>query len=93
LFISHGGKNTVRTEIELPPKFRGIVVAPKSEDLTVAGGEKAHITATKTFGGYVVTDEFETTPAIISPENYQVMRGVESALSRKSAKVFLLEGR
>ena len=92
LLISHGGKNTVRTEIELPPEFRGIVVAPKSEDLTVAGGEKAHITAMKTFGGYVVTDEFETAPAIISPENYQVMRGVESALSRKSAKVFLLEG-
>ena len=92
LLISHGGKNTIRTEIELPPEFRRIVVAPRSEDLAVAGGERANITATKTFGGYVVTDEFETTPAIISPDNYQVMRKVESALSRKSAKVFLLEG-
>ena len=36
LMISHGGKNTIRTEIELPPEFRRVVVAPKSEDLTVA---------------------------------------------------------
>ncbi len=92
LLLAHGGKNTIRTEVELPPEFRGIVVAPKSEDLTVAGGEKAHITAGKTFGGYVVTDEFETAPAIISPQDYQAMLKVESALSRKSSKVFLLEG-
>ncbi len=90
LLISHGGKNTIRTEIELPPEFCGIV-APKSEDLTVAGSEKARITAKKTFGGYTVTDEFETAPAIISPDNYQALLGVESALSRKSSKVFLLE--
>jgi transglutaminase-like putative cysteine protease len=91
LLISQGGKNTIRTEIELPSEFRRIVVAPKSEALTVAGSEKAHITARKTFGGYVVTDEFETAPAIISPDNYQAMLKVESALSRKSSKVFLLE--
>ncbi len=91
LLISHGDKNTVRTEIELPPEFRRIVVVPGSEDLTVAGDEKARITAKKTFGGCVVTDEFETTPAIISPENYQAIVKVESALSRKSSKVFLLE--
>jgi len=92
-FISHGNKNTIRTEIELPSEFRRIVVAPKSENLTVAGGEKAHITAEKTSGGYIVTDEFKTTPAIISPDNYHAMLGVESALSRKSSKVFLLEGK
>ncbi|MGD0743688.1 MAG: hypothetical protein ABSA45_00900, partial [Verrucomicrobiota bacterium] len=90
-FIAHGGKNTIRTEIELPSEFQRIMVAPKSEDFTVAGGEKARITAKKTIGGYTITDEFETTPAIISPDNYQAMRGVESALSRKSSKVFLLE--
>ena len=91
LLISQGGKNTIRTEIELPSEFPKVVVAPKNEDLTVAGSEKAHITARKTFGGYVVTDEFETAPAIISPDNYQAMLKVESALSRKSSKVFLLE--
>jgi len=92
LLISRSDKNTVRTEIELPPEFRRIVVVPGSEDLTVAGEEKARITAKKTHSGCVVTDEFETTPAIISPENYQAIVKVESALSRKSSKVFLLEG-
>jgi transglutaminase-like putative cysteine protease len=91
LLISHGGKNTIRTEIEMPPEFRGIVVAPKSDDFAVAGGERARITARKTSGGYVVTDEFDTAPAIISPDNYQALLGVESTLSRKSSKVFLLE--
>ena len=91
LFISQGGKNTIRTEVDLPPEFPRIVVAPKSEDFTVAGGEKARITARKTLGGYVVTDEFETAPAIISPDDYQAMLKVESALGRKSSKVFLLE--
>jgi transglutaminase-like putative cysteine protease len=91
LLISHGGRKTVRTEIELPPEFRRPVVAPKGEDLTVAGGEKARINTRKTFGGYVVTDDFETAPAIISPDDYQALRGVESALGRKSAKVFLME--
>jgi len=91
LLISHGGRNTVRTEIELPSEFRRTVVAPKGEDLTVAGGEKARINTKKTFGGYVVTDDFETAPAIISPDDYQALQGVESALGRKSSKVFLLE--
>ena len=32
-------------------------------------------------------------PAIISPDNYRALLEVESALSRKSSKVFLLEER
>ena len=93
LLISHGGQNTVRTEIELPPEFPKIVVAPGSEDLTVAGSERARVTAKKTFTGCVVTDEFETAPAIISPDNYRAIVNVESVLSRKSAKLYLLEGK
>ncbi len=92
LLISQGGKNIVRTEIELPSEFPRMVVAPQSENFTVAGGGKARITARKTSDGCTVTDEFETAPAIISPDNYQALRGVESALSRKSSKVFLLDG-
>ena len=93
LLLSHGGNNTVRTEIELPAEFHRIVVAPGSEVLTVAGGEEARVTSRKTFGGYAVTDEFETTPAIIGPHDYQTLLQVESALSRKSSKVFLLEAK
>ena len=90
LLIAQGGRNTVRTEIELPPELRRILVAPKNEELAVAGGEKARITARETFGGYTVTDEFETAPAVISPATYRALLGVESTLSRKSSKLFLL---
>ena len=37
LLISQGNKNTVRIEVDLPPDFPGVLVAPKSEDFTVAG--------------------------------------------------------
>jgi len=93
LLIAHSGRNTVRTEIELPAEFRRTVVAPKGEDFTVAGSETARVTTQKTFGGYVVTGDFETAPAVISPDDYQALRGVESVLGRKSSKVFLLEER
>jgi hypothetical protein len=49
------------------------------------------MTTQGTPGGCVVTDEFETAPAIVSPGSYQAMLKIESALGRKSSKVFLLE--
>ncbi len=49
------------------------------------------MTTKNTPGGCVITDEFETVPAIVSPRDYQAMLKVESALGRKSSKVFLLE--
>jgi hypothetical protein len=39
----------------------------------------------------VLTDDFETSPAVISPRDYPAMLKVESTLEKKSAKVFLLE--
>jgi hypothetical protein len=38
-----------------------------------------------------MADDFETSPAIVSPRDYPAMLKVESALEKKSAKVFLLE--
>jgi transglutaminase-like putative cysteine protease len=90
LLIPQGNKNTVRIEVHLPPDFPRVLVAPKSENFA-ADAETARLTTRDTPGGCVVTDEFETAPAIISPDNYQAMLNVESALDRKSSKVFLLE--
>jgi hypothetical protein len=90
LLISQGNKNTVRIAVDLPPDFPKVLIAPKSENF-VAGAETAHMTTRDTFGGCVITDEFETAPAIVSPGGYQAMLKVESALDRRSSKVFLLE--
>jgi hypothetical protein len=38
-----------------------------------------------------MTDELETSPAIISPKDYSSILKVDSALEKKSSKVFLLE--
>jgi transglutaminase-like putative cysteine protease len=91
LLISQADKNTVRFEVDLPPDFPRVLITPKSGDFNVAGAETARLTTRATSGGYVITDEFETAPAIISPGDYQAILKVDSALGRKSSKVFLLE--
>jgi hypothetical protein len=90
LFISQGSQETIRTEITLPTDFHRIVIAPQSERLAAPGGT-AKITSTTTADQCVITDDLETTPAIIAPADYPALLKVESALRRKSAKVFLLE--
>ena len=91
LLISQRNKNTVQITVDLPPDFPRTLIAPKSANFNVANAETARVTSRETPGGYVITDEFETAPAIISPGDYQAMLKVDSALGRKSSKVFLLE--
>ena len=91
LLISQGSRNTVQIKVDLPPDFPRVLIAPKNEEFSVAGRETAHMTVKNTFDGCVITDEFVTAPAIVSPGGYQAMLKVESALDRKSSKVFLLE--
>ena len=90
LLIPQGSKNTVRVEVDLPPDFPRVLIAPKSENFA-AGAETARLATQATPDGCAITDEFETAPAIVSPADYQAMLKVESALGRKSSKVFLLE--
>ena len=90
LLISQGNKNTVHIEVDLPSDFPKVLIEPKSENF-VAGAETARMTTQNIPGGCDITDEFETAPAIVSPGDYQAMLKVESALGRKSSKVFLLE--
>jgi hypothetical protein len=42
-------------------------------------------------GKCFIAHEFETAPAIVRPEDYPAMLKLESSLSRKSSRVFLLE--
>jgi transglutaminase-like putative cysteine protease len=90
MLVPQGNKNTVRVEVNLPPDFPKVLVAPKSENYS-AGAGTARLTTQDTPGGCVVTGDFDTAPAIISPAGYQAMLNMESALDRKSSKVFLLE--
>jgi len=92
LYISWHGQNTVRTEIDLPPTFKRVDIAPKSQELTApGGGGLARVTSQDDGGKRVITHSFDTTPAIISPKDYAALLNLEAALGQKSSKVFLLE--
>ncbi|MGO8696910.1 MAG: DUF3857 domain-containing protein [Limisphaerales bacterium] len=92
LFISRHSENSVRTEIDWPAGFRHLVMAPKSETLDEPDGAgEARITSGGAAGKWVVTHQFETSPAIVNPKDYSAMLKVESALGRRGSKVFLLE--
>jgi transglutaminase-like putative cysteine protease len=83
---------SVRTEIQLPLGFRDVLISPLSESLDApGGGGKVRMTSESNGGKFVLTDNFETSPAVISPNDYPAMVKVESTLEKKSAKVFLLE--
>jgi hypothetical protein len=90
LYLSQTDRNTIRTEIELPPGFRHEVIVPQSRNLDVPdGGGSARIISTATPGKCVITDEFDTEPAIVKPDDYSAVLNIESTLERKSSKVFL----
>ena len=92
LYIAHQSERTVRTEIALPPGFPKVDIAPKTINLSVPDGAgQARITSTESDGKRVITHEFETSPAIVSPQDYPAILDVESALGQKSSRVFLLE--
>jgi hypothetical protein len=92
LFIDGEMDNTVRTEITLAPGFKHPVIAPPPGEFTMPdGSETAFITETNADGKYVITHEFKLAPSIVSPKDYPSMLKLESALSKKSSRVFLLE--
>ncbi len=92
LFMSGHSQNTVRTEIELPAGFRQVVIAPKSETFDGPGGSgRAMISCADADGKCVITHDFKTSPAIVDPKDYPAMLKIESALGKKSSRVFLLE--
>jgi hypothetical protein len=92
LMLSHEGTTSVHAEINLPLGFRDVLIAPRSESLDApSGGGKVRVTSAAETGKYVLTDESETSPAVISPQDYPAMVKVESTLENKSSKVFLLE--
>jgi transglutaminase-like putative cysteine protease len=92
LFLPAFSDNEVQAEIQLPPAFPQLVIAPEDEILNLpdgAGG--AFITRTNAPGKYDLHYRFETAPAIINPGDYPAVLKVESTLGQKSARVFLLE--
>jgi transglutaminase-like putative cysteine protease len=93
LFISGHNESTVRTEIQLPPNYKQVVIAPGGTELKAPdGGGVAKTVAKNEAGKFVLTHDFETYPAIIDPKDYAQLLKIESALGQKASRVFLLQG-
>lgn len=90
--LSQNETNSVRTEIELPPEFQKMIIAPKDENLVAPSDSgKASISSSTTPGKFILTDDFEIAPAVVSSQDYPALLNVESNLEKKSAKVILLQ--
>lgn len=92
LFIAHGGRHIVHTEIELPASFRHVVIAPGAEKLEGPDGcGTAAIEETDNGRKLSITHEFRIAPAIVPPSHYAALMKVESALGKEGNRVLLLE--
>ena len=90
--IAQQSSSLTSAEITLPPGFPDIVIAPTDKRLEAPSGcGKVAITATSTPGKFLLTENLETAPAIISPADYPALLTLEAGLKKKSASLFLLE--
>jgi transglutaminase-like putative cysteine protease len=91
LYLTEKTEHTTRIEMELPPNFQKVAIAPQNQTLAVPGtAGTAKVNVVVTGNKYIITDQLETSPAIIGPQDYPAMLKVESTLSNKSSKAFLL---
>jgi hypothetical protein len=92
LMIGAARRQTIHTVIALPPGFRRVVIAPRSQDLVASGGAgRVRIAARTAEGDWSVTQELSAEPSVVAPEDYAALLAVESALENKSSRLLLLE--
>jgi transglutaminase-like putative cysteine protease len=92
LYIGWRSDERFRTEIELPPTRRNLVISPRTRDIVEpAGGGAAHIAAALDHGRLILTYGMTVSPAIIPASRYEEVRSIEAALQQKSARVILVE--
>jgi hypothetical protein len=92
MYVPEKTETTLRTEINLPPGFPQVVIAPENATVEVpphAG--RAEVTVETAGSKSVIVDQLRTWPAIVSAEDYPSVLKVNAVLGKKSSKVFLLE--
>lgn len=91
MFVANKSQRTVRAEIELPAGFSQTEIAPGEGTFSAPGGSKVHISKSDADGKCVLTEQFESVPAIINAADYPKLVNIQSALGQKSTTTFLLE--
>ncbi len=92
LYVAREGERVVRTEIDLPPAFPKLAIAPVAADLRAPEESgSARISSRQDGRKFVMEHRYETSPAIVQPKDYPKMLKLEASLEKKSSKLFLLQ--
>jgi transglutaminase-like putative cysteine protease len=92
LYVAQRNQWGIKADIDLPAGFERVTVAPGTRrfESPKQSGE-AKVSAKQGKGKYSLVYEMKTAPAVVPAKEYPAMLKVESALARKSSRVFLLE--
>ena len=91
-FISQESTQKIQVEIELPPAYPMVDIAPGKEKFNEPDGAgTVRIATMKADGKFYVSFELNSRPAIITPADYPAAQGIESMLENPLSRVLLLE--
>ena len=91
LYLRNTWERTVRTVVELPAKYRNVVIAPKSIALAApAGAGVAEISTTQSADRFIITHRLKSSPAIVAAADVPAVQSLESALENKASRLLLL---
>jgi hypothetical protein len=92
LFVAGRQQRNIRTEIQLPKRFRQMVIAPAPLNLTAPEDSgKAQVSSKQDGSKVIIEHQFSTTPAILDAKDYPALLQLETALEKKASRLFLLQ--
>jgi transglutaminase-like putative cysteine protease len=92
LLIPNRHEEVVRTEVQLPPEFSHLLIAPRTRtNETAATAGQFSITLSGSGDHFTITDTLERSPAIVSSVDYPQLVRAESELENKSSRLLLFE--
>ena len=90
-YLSDGSRSTVSAEVELPPGFQRMVIAPRRKTLTATAGVARISAVQKAEGKWLFADQLESKPSLVNPRDYSALLHMESELRQKTGRLLLLE--
>ena len=90
-YLPEGGRSTVSAEVQLPPGFRRMVIAPRPKTLTATAGTARIDAVQAAEGKWRFADQLESKPSLVPPADYPALLKMESELRQKNGRLLLLE--
>ena len=92
LFISQSSTQQFRVEIELPPAYPQVDIAPGNEQFNEPDGTgTVRVATAKANDQLIISFELNSRPAIVTPADYPAAENIEAILENPVSRVLLLE--